>query len=127
MQERPGSLEALRRRNRLRVLDVLRRRGSASRAELERETGLSRTSVSSLVSALLAEGVAVERPDRKPHGGSRNGRPPTLLTLDPSAGAVVGIDFGHDAVRVALADLSYAVLGERTSALDVDHEAGEAV
>ena len=128
MHERPGSLEALRRQNRLRVLEVLRRRASVSRAELERETGLSRTSVSSIVSTLLAEGVVVERPGGRTEGRSRNGgRPPTLLALDPAGGVLVGIDFGHDLVRVALADLAYAVLDEHTCSLDVDRSAREAI
>src|SRR5438067_5457575 len=128
MQEGPGSLEALRRHNRMRVLDALRRRGGASRADVVRETGLSRTTVSSLVSALLDEGVVVERSDRKQGSPSPNGgRPPTLLTLDPAAGGIVGIDFGHEAVRVAVADLSCTVLAESSRSLDVDHHAREAL
>src|ERR1043166_9325492 len=128
MDEAPGSLGALRRLNRLRVLDTLRRRGSVSRADIARQTGLSRTTVSNLVGDLLAEGVVVEqatedRPSASPNGG----RPPTLLTLDPSAGAVVGIDFGHDEVRVAVADLAYTLLSETSCALDVDHRAEDAL
>jgi len=128
VQEGPGSLEALRQLNRLRVLETLRQRGGASRADIVRETGLSRTTVSSLVAALLEEGLVVERSDRKQQAPSPNGgRPPTLLTLDPSAGGVVGIDFGHDDVRVALADISCTLLAETSLVLDVDHHAEEAL
>ena len=52
----------------------------------------------------------------------QGGRPPILLTLDPSAGAIVGIDFGHDDLRVAVADLSYTVLAERWERFDVDND-----
>ena len=126
--EGPGSLEALRRLNRLRILHTLRSRGGASRADVARETGLSRTTVSTLVAALLEEGLVAERPDRKPAAPARGGgRPATVLTLNPAAGGVVGIDFGHDDVRVGVADLSCTLLTERRYKLDVDDEAREAL
>jgi predicted NBD/HSP70 family sugar kinase len=120
-----GSLGSLRDRNRRQLLDALRRCGSASRADLARLTGLSRSTVSTLVSDLQASGLVVEREraDRPP----QQGRPPTLLTLDRSAGLVLGIDFGHEQVRVAIADLSRTILAERVKALDVDHAAREAL
>ncbi len=128
MTEAPGSLEALRRLNRLRVLDALLRRSDVSRADIMRETGLSRSTVSSLVATLVAEGLVVEHADRKAQSPSRSGgRPPTLLTLNPSAGAVVGIDFGHAQVRVAVADLTYTTVGEASQELDVDHDAAESL
>jgi hypothetical protein len=61
-------------------------------------------------------------PSVAPARGS--GRPATVLTLDPAAGGVVGIDFGHDGVRVGVADLSCTLLTERRYELDVDDEAG---
>src|ERR671937_267215 len=61
-QLRTGSLESLRERNRLRVIDALRTRGAISRADIARQTGLSRSTVSSLVAdlsyAILAETYA---------------------------------------------------------------------
>src|SRR3954464_5888925 len=114
-----GSLESLRERNRRQVLDTLRQRGSASRADLARLTGLSRSTVSTLVADLQASGLVVER--AHPRRPSQQGRPPILLTLDRSAGLVLGIDFGHDQVHVAIADLSRTILAERVQALDVDH------
>ncbi|MDP2710114.1 MAG: ROK family transcriptional regulator [Solirubrobacteraceae bacterium] len=120
-----GSLESLRERNRRQLLDALRRRGSASRAELARLTGLSRSTVSTLASELQASGLVVERePDERV---SQQGRPPTLLTLDRSAGLVLGIDFGHEHVHVAIADLSRTIIAERTASLDVDRSAARAL
>ncbi|MEY2535857.1 MAG: hypothetical protein QOF29_3767, partial [bacterium] len=52
--------------------------------------------------------------------GPEGGRPPVLIALDESAGALVGIDFGHRHVRVAVSDLSFTVLAERTAEIDVD-------
>lgn len=119
-----GSLEALRELNRLRVIDALRQRGIASRSEIARHTGLSRTTVTTLVSDLAAKGLVVEHPLGETVG---RGRPPTLLRLDPSVGAVVGIHFDHRFLRVAVADLSSTVLAERSEDLDVDHAATTAL
>jgi predicted NBD/HSP70 family sugar kinase len=120
-----GSLEALRERNRLRVVDALRRSGTATRSELARQTGLSRTTVATLVADLQARGLVREPPDET-RAGVR-GRPPGLLRLDPSAGLGLGVDFGHSHVRVALADLSLTVLAEAAAPLDVDNEAEAAL
>jgi len=119
-----GSLEALRELNRLRVIDALRQRGTASRSEIARHTGLSRTTVTTLVNDLQARGLVVEQPLVEIQG---RGRPPTLLRLDPSVGAVVGIHFDHRHLRVAVADLSSTVLAEQWQDLDVDRAAEEAL
>jgi len=120
-----GGLEELRRLNRLRVIGALRDEEVISRAEIARRTGLSRSTVSSLVADLQREGLVLEHDG----GGAdrRTGRPPILLAFDPSAGAALGIAFDHAHVRVAVADLSSRVLAERTLALDVDHAAHEAM
>jgi predicted NBD/HSP70 family sugar kinase/biotin operon repressor len=122
-----GSLGSLRERNRRQLLDALRQRGSASRADLARLTGLSRSTVSTLVADLQASGLVVEREHEHEQRTSQQGRPPTLLTLDRSAGLILGIDFGHEQVHVAIADLSRTILAERVRSMDVDHDAGEAL
>ena len=120
-----GSLGSLRDHNRRRVVEELQRRGTASRADLARYTGLSRSTISSLVGELTVSGLVVETESAtEPGDGGRSqgqGRPPVLLTLDRRAGAVVGIDFGHADVRVAVADLSRTILAEREREMDVDH------
>jgi glucokinase-like ROK family protein len=121
-----GSLRSLRELNRGRVIDALRDRGRASRAEIARATGLSRSTVSSIVSDLIGSGLLIEQ--REATGvahGEAGGRPPVLLSLDPSAGLAVGVDFGHTHLRVAVSDLSHEVLAESLRELDVDHSADE--
>jgi len=117
-----GSLESLRELNRLRVIDALRRNGTASRSELARLTGLSRTTVVAVVGDLLQRGLVVERPEELPQEGAR-GRPPVMLRLNPRAAFVLGIDVGHSHVRVAVGDLSSTVLAHRVEQLDVDQDA----
>ena len=103
---RAGSLESLRRLNRLRVIRALRDEGQISRADIARRTGLSRSTVSSLVADLQADGLVIERPEPGTAYGAQGGRPPILLSFDASAGAAVGVDFGHSHLRVAVSDLA---------------------
>jgi glucokinase-like ROK family protein len=121
-----GSLRSLRELNRGRVIDVLRDRGTASRAEIARATGLSRSTVSTIVSSLIEAGLVSEHEDGTGVAhGQHGGRPPVLLSLDKSAGVALGVDFGHTHLRVAVSDLSHEVLAQASRDLDVDHSAAE--
>ena len=123
--EGSGSLESLRERNRRRVLSALRVAGITSRAELARRTGLSRTTVSSLIGDLVRDGLVAERVDHTAAPGAQGGRPPVLVSLDRRAGAAVGVDFGKSHVTVAVADLGHTVLAEMRRELPSDHRAEE--
>jgi predicted NBD/HSP70 family sugar kinase len=129
MTDTAGPPGSLRERNRLRIVDELRRAGRSSRADLVRTTGLSRTTVSKLVAELQAEGIVVERHDPEPDGALVGGvgRPPVALALAPAAGGAIGVDFGHDFVRVAIADLSGGVLAESRREFDVDRQSPAAI
>ena len=117
-------MASLREGNRKLVIDALRERGMASRAELARITDLSRSTVSTIVSDLLETGLARER-DGHPDGEAHAGRPPVMVSLDGSAGLALGIDFGHRHLRVAVSDLSHTVLAETWREIDVDHSADQ--
>jgi predicted NBD/HSP70 family sugar kinase len=123
-QNADGALRSLRERNRSDVIDVLRRARVASRADIARLTGLSRTTVSSLVTELQDSGLVTEAEVEVAGGAATPGRPGVLLALEPAAGTAVGVDFGHSHLRVAIADLSSRVLAERLRAHDVDRDAG---
>src|SRR5215212_80974 len=103
----------------------MRAEGLISRADIARATGLSRSTVSSLVADLQADGLVVETGAPGASRGAQGGRPPILLAFDAAAGAAVGIDFGHSHLGVAVSDLSSSILAERRVALDTDHEAQE--
>ncbi len=123
-----GTLAWLRERNRERVIGALREQGRTSQADIARVTGLSRTTVSKLVAELKGSGLVgeldISAPDPR---GAHGGRPPVQLALRDSSKAVVGIDFGHSHVQVAVADLAHNVLAERLRLLDVGHRASEAL
>ncbi|HEV2968238.1 MAG TPA: ROK family transcriptional regulator [Candidatus Dormibacteraeota bacterium] len=120
-----GTLGWLRGRNRERVLGALRERGRISQADIARITGLSRTTVHTLVAELKDLGVLREVEAGVPD--FRGGRPSVLLMLRESSLAVVGIDFGHSHVGVAVADIGHNVLAERRCDLDVSHDARAAL
>src|SRR6266702_4913061 len=120
-----GSLSWLRDRNRRRVLDVLRIRGHTSQADIARATGLSRTTIHTLIGELKDEGMVLEVDGRPASTGS--GRPAVQLVLQKTSRAVLGIDFGHSHVQVAVADLAHNVLAERHRDLDVNHRAKKAL
>ena len=87
MTDTAGPSGSLRERNRLRIVDELRRSGRSSRSDLVRTTGLSRTTVSKLVSELQSEGIVVERREQEPDAAlaSGVGRPPVALPAYPAA------------------------------------------
>ncbi|MFE6743200.1 ROK family transcriptional regulator [Streptomyces tubercidicus] len=123
--ERPlGALKSLRQRNRNQVVALLRESGTLHRAELARRAGLSRSTVTTIVSALIAEGVVTEALPGEPTGpgadvpraGSR-GRVGELLRLASTTGAALGIDYSQDVVRAVLCDAAHNVLAEEVEQL----------
>jgi predicted NBD/HSP70 family sugar kinase len=90
------------------VLQTLYRDGSRSRADIARETSLTRVTVSDLVAELMAEGLIVELGQRE---GTRPGKPATLLDLDRGAYQIIGIDLSDYAqFRGAVLDLGGNIL-----------------
>jgi predicted NBD/HSP70 family sugar kinase len=106
--------------NRLRVIEALYRR-PASRTDLARRTGLSRPTVSSLVEELTQMEIVQEHaaPDSPQQRSA--GRPPQLLSLVRDAAFAIGLDFGHDHVRIAVCDLSGEIVIDDCSVAAVDH------
>ena len=111
--------------NRSLVLDLLGRSAPVSRAEVIRLTGLSRSTVSSIVKKLIAEGQVQEIAGALDSSPRASGRPPALLSLSGAPGVLVGVDIGHRHVRVAVSDLSAAILAEEEVTHDVDHAAAQ--
>jgi predicted NBD/HSP70 family sugar kinase len=107
------------------VLDCVWREGPVDRAQVVRDTRLSRATVSRLIGELQADGLVDERP--APRASGRSGRPTSVLAIRPRLAAVGGIDFGHGSVRVALADLNGTIVAEARHELDVDNQPRRAI
>lgn len=75
--------------NRALVLQTLYHSGSMSRADLSRETGLTRVTISDLVAEFIADGIVVELGIRETVGP---GKPPILVDIDRHGHQIIGLD-----------------------------------
>ncbi|UYN83386.1 MAG: ROK family transcriptional regulator [Microcella sp.] len=101
--------EQARAHNRSLVLQTLYRNGPLSRADLARETRLTRVTVGDLVAELIDESLAIELGTRV--DGNRPGKPATLLDLHRDGHRIVGLDLGDtDVFRGAVLDLDGTIL-----------------
>jgi len=94
--------------NRSLVMQTLYREGSLSRADISRETGLTRVTISDLVADLIGENLVIEIGQRE---DVRPGKPATLLDLNRDAFQIIGIDLSEYATfRGAVLDLDGKIL-----------------
>ncbi|WP_326700605.1 ROK family transcriptional regulator [Streptomyces sp. NBC_01754] len=112
--ETPGSQTSLHRANLERVVRAVRMAGSLTQAEIARSTGLSAATVSNIVRELKEGGTVEVTPT------SAGGRRARSVSLSGDAGIVIGVDFGHTHLRVAIGNLAHQVLAEESEPLDVD-------
>ncbi len=117
--ETPGSQSSLHRANLERVVRAVRMAGSLTQAEIARSTGLSAATVSNIVRELKDGGTVEVTPT------SAGGRRARSVSLSGDAGIVVGVDFGHTHLRVAVGNLAHQVLAEEAEPMDVDASAAE--
>lgn len=117
--ETPGSQTSLHRANLERVVRAVRMAGSLTQAEIARSTGLSAATVSNIVRELKESGTVEVTPT------SAGGRRARSVSLSGDAGIVIGVDFGHTHLRVAVGNLAHQVLAEESEPLDVDASAAE--
>ena len=108
--------EHARSHNRALVLQTLYTSGAQSRADVARETGLTRVTISDLVADLIAEGLVVELGQRE---DARPGKPATLIDVDRAAFHIVGIDLSeHQRFVGAVVDLDGGIV----SRVEVAHD-----
>nr|WP_256971532.1 ROK family transcriptional regulator [Microbacterium esteraromaticum] len=86
--------EYARAHNRSLVLQTLYHAGRVSRADLARETGLTRVTISDLVAELIADQIVREYGVREASGP---GKPATLIDIDRTGHQIIGIDMSGSA------------------------------
>jgi predicted NBD/HSP70 family sugar kinase len=108
----------LREMNQRLLLDRLFRDGPATRPQLARDAGLSLPTVSAALADLEQAGLV------RRCGGpeATHGRPAAFYEANPTAGTVVGVDIGHEWLRLLVTDLA----GEPLSRLEVRNTARSA-
>ncbi|MBD0693526.1 ROK family protein [Streptomyces sp. CBMA123] len=105
----PWNRQRLRSNNEWLLLELLRTGGGTSRAQLARDTGLSKPTVSAALADLEQAGLVREAGRVAPE----RGRTAVLYEVDPTAGHVLGVDVGRARLRVAVADLAGTVVARR--------------
>lgn len=101
------------------ILNCLRETSPLSRAQLAEITGLNKTTVSSLVSELIARQFVREIG----FDSSGGGRPAVLLELNPGAGCIIGMEIGVDFILAILTDFKAQILWRHKE--DTDQAEGQ--
>ncbi len=108
----PGDI---RENNIRRVVEIIREMGAISRADIARETQLSRSTITNIVNDLLPTGLVEETGT----GNSYVGRRPIMLEFDYGARLVLGVDMGATHLTIVAANLAGEVLALRHETLAV--------
>ncbi|MFT4122386.1 MAG: ROK family transcriptional regulator [Microbacteriaceae bacterium] len=102
--------------NRALVLQTLYREHSLSRADIARQTGLTRVTISDLVAELIGESLVIETGQREE---ARPGKPATMLEISRSAFQIIGIDLSpHDSFRGSVLDIDGRLVERREVPLE---------
>jgi predicted NBD/HSP70 family sugar kinase len=86
----------------LQILQLIRAKGSIARSDVAEKTGDSTFLISKIFDELLERDFITE----VGRGDSTGGRRPTLLSLRPGLGRLIGIHFGTVNLRIAITDFS---------------------
>ncbi|ABD53797.1 ROK family transcriptional regulator [Jannaschia sp. CCS1] len=109
-----GSRSLSRQFSRSAVVQAIASAGPISRASLAKQVGLSKQTVSEIVSGLESDGWIIETGRTAGHVG----RSATTYELVPDAAFVCGVDLGGTKVRAAIIDLTCTVVAELTEPTD---------
>ncbi len=103
--------------NCMRILRLLREKPH-SRADLSRETGLTRAAITGIVDGLITDGLVIEGEIPT----TSKGRRPTMLHLAPNAYYSIGIDISRQGVELCFLDFDTHSVFERAWSRDIDRE-----
>ncbi|WP_314507852.1 ROK family transcriptional regulator [uncultured Microbacterium sp.] len=117
--------EQARGHNRSLLLQTLFHQGAMSRADLSRETGLTRVTISDLIAELISDGFVAEMGVREASGP---GKPAILVDLDRAGHRIVGIDLsGSDVFIGAVLTLDGDIVARREVPVVTDGDVVAAV
>ncbi len=110
--------EHARAHNRSLVLQTLFHQGAMSRADLSRETGLTRVTISDLIAELIEDGYVAERGTREVTGP---GKPAILVDLDREGHRIIGLDLSRsDRFLGALLTLDGEIVARHEASVPTD-------
>lgn len=101
----------LRQKNRGLVLKLVAMQDEASRISITRETGLSKMTVTNIVSELINEEYLIQTSSQKSSGAGHN---PVLLDISPEAPIVLGLYISRSYIEAAISNLKGVLLWRRS-------------
>ncbi len=101
----------LRQHNERIVLQVLRRAGEASKADLARAANLTNAAIGGIIQNLEAAGL-IDTVGKRHEG--RPGQPATMLRLDPTGAYGVGVRLDRTSIETVLIDFEARLIARRT-------------
>ena len=104
--------------NRAQILNRLRLQGAVSRADLAKQIGLTRSTISRIVDELIAEKLVHETTSSQ----SERGRPGILLSLNPDGGSAIGLEIGVNFISILLTDFSPTPIWRERVRLEQDDD-----
>ncbi|QKV17486.1 ROK family transcriptional regulator [Oricola thermophila] len=108
----------MRRRNRLRIIQIVRRNKAISRGEIALQAGLSPATVSTISNDLIAEDVLIARGGENGTSAGR-GRPSVDLSINPKFRHAVLLILKIGVAAVAIVDYAGSVVARREFDLDM--------
>lgn len=111
-----ADLSLMRELNRALVLQLIRREGRISRADIAKQTQLSRSTVSSIITDLMEDRLVTETGI----GTSKGGRRPIILEFNYQANYIIGIDVSRNSITGVITDLNARVCARQHIAFNVD-------
>lgn len=97
-----------RERKNLAILELIRKKGPVSRAEISRTLGFNIVTITNYTDYYIDKKFILE----VGYDVSSGGRRPELLELNPKSGYIVGVDFGPEAITAIVADLKISVIAK---------------
>lgn len=109
-----GDQNLIKKINKSIVLKSIEKKGPISRAQISKDTGLNKATVSTMVNELIEESLVNEIGAGKSNGG----RKPVLLYFNQKAGYSIGIDLGVNYILAVLTDLHGDIFYEKLEKLE---------
>ena len=110
----------MRRINRLRIMEIVRRKGAISRSEIAQAVALSPATVSTISNDLIAEGVLVARGNEAAPNIGR-GRPSVHLSVNPGFRHAVLIILKIGAINISIVDYAGAIVAHQDFHIDMEN------
>lgn len=110
--------------NKIKVLELIRKERSISRADIAKSTRLSAPTITRIVDSLIKnEKLVIDLG----LGTSEGGRPPNLVSFASESRFIIGVDIGRTTISTALADLDARIIREDLSPTQADEGYGRVI